>query len=154
MARHRRSRRKTRQRLSNQQRSDAFYGVSTGQRQVIDKVETSAAIGRVRNAEMQTNTRSHYAGTSSRWNHIQIAHWAELIQFKPGVSIDYDLVRIPPRKDPLRQLWNPPKMPRRKLGNGKDVEEGAPIVVEQLSASDKAYHEKQAALNKHNVTIW
>lgn len=152
--RHRKSRRRNKQNMTMQQREDSFNGVSPERRQAIDRKVTSSDIARVRSAEMQTNNRSHYDGASSRWDHIQIEPWAELIQFLPGVSIDYDLVRIAPRKDPRRQLWNPPKMPRRRTGNGKDVEESAPLIVEELSASDKAYHDKQDALNKHNVTIW
>ena len=46
MARHRRRRRKTRQRLSNQQRSDQFHGITPKQRQTIIAVESSREVQR------------------------------------------------------------------------------------------------------------
>ena len=68
MARHRRRRRKTRQQLSNQQRSDAFYGVTPKQRQTITAVESSRAVQR--DAIMpELRIRTFYSGNCER--HLQ-----------------------------------------------------------------------------------
>tara|TARA_R100000808_G_scaffold6037_1_gene18057 strand:+ start:583 stop:1119 length:537 start_codon:yes stop_codon:yes gene_type:complete len=66
--RHRKSRRKTRQQLSNQQRSDAFYGVTPEQRQTITAVESSREVQQ--DAIMpELRIRNFYSGECER--HLQ-----------------------------------------------------------------------------------